>query len=161
MSELHYSNMSKMEKEYATQLEKLAKSVKHPALKALLIGIAKDSEKHHKLYESIAQILEKPVTLGDEEYKVITEGLKKHIEMEKIMIEFIRYRIDEENDPRVKLLLTIIYEDEIRHHSILTTLREKLLEFKEYEEDKYWRELVSANPWVSETLERVSRYRLV
>jgi len=104
--------------------------------------------------EEQKEILEDQLT--DLEYEQLEASLKKHIEIETIMIEESKTLLDKEEDGRVKRLLEEIYQDEIRHHKFLTNLLQAVLKkdliFEKEIWDMIWRDVPThgapADPYI-------------
>ncbi|MEB3825743.1 MAG: ferritin-like domain-containing protein [Desulfurococcales archaeon] len=151
MSELDLDKILKMveeEKKYAEELEELSKSFRHPVLQAMIRGIARDSFKHSILYEAIARLLkETQPALTEEELKLIKEGLEKHIKMEAEMVRLTSEWARQTSDPRLKLLLTAIHEDEVKHHKILVDIKDRIAEAETLTEQDIWDAVWKDSPW--------------
>lgn len=131
--------MIEKEFEYAKELRELASKFRHPVLQVLLVGIALDSEKHSAFYEAVTKILtETQPMLSEEELAIIKEGIRKHIEAEAEMIRLTKELIEKSSDSRLKLVLTLIHEDEVRHHRILKALEKEIAEKDTLTEADVW-----------------------
>jgi len=117
--------MISVEKKYAEELRSISSSIKHPVLQSLFRGIALDSDKHSIFYESIYKLLTatQPL-LSVEEFDKLSKVVDNHIRMEENMIVFVKNVLGETSDPRLKLLLEAIYEDEVKHHKLLMVFEE-------------------------------------
>jgi len=131
--------MIREERGYANELRGVASRIQHPVLQSLISGIAFDSEKHSVFFESIANLLTKPSALiSEEELEAIKVGIKKHIEIEEKMIRLTKELIDSVNDTRLKLILTLIHEDELKHHKALLSIQEIIAEKETLTEEQIW-----------------------
>ena len=140
--------MSEKEKKYAEELENLSERFRHPVLQALIKGIAKDSEKHSIFYAALAKLVgEIQPMITEEELRIIREGLEKHIETEANMIELTRRLAVETSDPRQKLVLQAIYEDEVKHHKILLDIHRNIVEKEAFTEEQVWDSVWKDSPW--------------
>lgn len=140
--------MSQKEKEYAQELRELSEKFKHPVLSALIKGIALDSEKHSIFYESLVKLLsETQPFISEEELEIIKKGIRKHIEMEAEMIEFTRKLVKETTDPRQKMILAAIYEDEVKHHKVLVDIEKNVAEAETFTEEQLWDAVWRDSPW--------------
>lgn len=148
--------MAEMEENYALQYDKNTMGLGNIAISELIMSVALDSKKHAGLYRAIATILEGPLGITDVEYDQLEDSLKKHIEIETIMIEESKALLDKEEDDRVKRLLEEIYQDEIRHHKFLTNLLQAVLKkdliFEKEIWDMIWRDVPThgapADPYI-------------
>lgn len=139
---------SRLEESYAKQLSALSEKIRHPVLKAIFAGIAKDSEKHSVFYRAIAEALSgSQPFLIEEELREIAEVIGKHIEMEAKMLEEARKLLDSTSDPRAKLLLAAIVEDEARHHALLVSVKKRIAEPETFTEETLWDMVWKESPW--------------
>ncbi len=131
--------MISKEFEYAKELRELATKFRHPVLQVLLIGISLDSEKHSAFYDAIVKALtQTQPMLSEEELEVIKEGIKKHIEQEAEMVRLTAELLDKVSDPKLKLILQMIHDDEVRHHKLLLSLQKKIAEAETLTEADVW-----------------------
>ncbi|MEB3760094.1 MAG: ferritin-like domain-containing protein [Desulfurococcales archaeon] len=136
------------EEKYATELENLAHSISHPVLRAIIEGIARDSFKHSLLYEAIVNTIEgKSPFLSDEELELLKKGIRKHIEMEAEMVRLTKELADKTSDPRLKLLLMAIHEDEAKHHALLVDIEKNIAEKEALKEEDVWELVWKDSPW--------------
>jgi len=140
--------MCEKEMMYAEELIKVAGRFKHPVLQALIKGIARDSEKHSLFYDALATFLSstQPV-LVEEEFRIISEGIEKHIRIEEEMIESTRRILESVDDPRLKLLLSAIYDDEVKHHELLLAIKRAIAERERFGEEELWDTVWRDSPW--------------
>jgi hypothetical protein len=121
-------NMAKLEEEYAIRLDKDFRGWGNPAVDALIETIALDSKKHAILYRTAAYLIEeKSLALIDIQLEDLEKRLKKHIEVEKEMIEKASKYADEVDNVGAKNILREIYMDEVRHHPFMKNLLELVL----------------------------------
>ncbi len=97
---------------------------------------------------SLARLLSEPSpVLTEEEYRYISEGIDKHIEMEKDMVSFTKKLLEETSDPRMKIILSALYEDEVKHHKLLVTLKKYIAEKEKFGEEELWDAIWRDSPW--------------
>ncbi len=136
------------EKRYAEELEEVSRKIKHPVLETLLKSIAMDSLKHSQMYSALTRLLsETQPALSGEELKTIIEAVRKHIETESKMIELTKKLLDSVEDPKVKLIIAAIHEDEVRHHRILLDIKKNIAEKEIVSEQELWDALWKDSPW--------------
>lgn len=116
----------KIEKEAVKLYKETANTIDNAAVMLLIDELGMDSGKHAKMYETIERVLKKqPYSFRDfHEEKwtdklVAKRDLKKHIEIEKHMMEILEEQIKTVKQPTIKTILEHILEDEKRHHKIL------------------------------------------
>ena len=137
-----------LEKKYAEELKNLAEAIKHPVLRTLLLGIAQDSLKHSMMYEAILQLTSQiQPFIALEELKNIATIISKHIETELKMLEEARKLLSTSQDPRIKLLVAAIADDEAKHHALLLAIKENIAEEEALTEQVYWDLVWKDSPW--------------
>ncbi|MEM0000138.1 MAG: ferritin-like domain-containing protein [Desulfurococcaceae archaeon] len=140
--------LAQLEETYARELEKLAQSIKHPALRALLESIAKDSEKHALMYKAMTELIIKTQPfISEKEYGEIAEVMGKHIETEMKMLEKAKDILSSSGDPRIKLLVSAIVDDETRHHKLLLSIKGNIAEAETLTEELLWQMIWKESPW--------------
>jgi rubrerythrin len=143
-----FSDMSDKEKIYAEALLKLSEKVKHPVLRAVFLAISQDSLKHSLLYRSLVEFLSSvQPALTQEEYKAVIEEVDKHIETEAQMIRIARETLEKVDDPRIKLILSAILNDEVEHHKVLVDIKDKLAKIEFVSEEDLWNSIWRDSPW--------------
>lgn len=140
--------LAQLEEMYAGELEKLAQSIKHPVLKALLKSIAKDSEKHALMYKAVVELVSRTQPfISEKEYREIAEAVSKHIETEIKMLEKAKSVASSSEDPRVKLLVFAIVDDESRHHKLLLSIKNNVARAETLTEELLWQMIWKDSPW--------------
>jgi len=105
-------------------------------IKSLIQGITMDSKKHALLLEALKGLLIGPTPLIEEEnYDKIKATIEKHIELEAKAIKTYQNILNEEQDERIKMIISEIHKDEIRHHTFLKRLLKALIEKETLTED--------------------------
>ncbi len=136
------------EVEYAKELDELSNMIDHPVLQALFKAIAFDSRKHSVLYTSVLRLLHEEIkALTEEELKIISEKVRKHIELEKEMIERTLELMKQTDDPKLKLILASIHEDEVKHHKLLTDIEKNIASKYGVTEEELWDMIWKDSPW--------------
>ncbi len=137
------NRMAKKEKEYATSIKETAELFRHPLVKVLIEAISLDSEKHHLLFNALAQMLEQKMlgsvveellTLPKEEVDVVISMIHDHIRVEDEMTKAIRELAEKIEDEDIRTVLNYIYDDEVRHHKLLVDIEQKII--SKYKEEK-------------------------
>ena len=135
-----FEEMSRNEAEYAARLKKLAEKVRHPVLRAIIVAVAMDSEKHSYLYKALAELARGSPVLTEEELEAIRRELEEHVEEEAKDYAEVKKLLEERKDldPRVKLLLSAIMEDERIHHALFKDIYEKVAKAEVISEEEFW-----------------------
>ncbi|MEM0001806.1 MAG: ferritin-like domain-containing protein [Desulfurococcaceae archaeon] len=140
--------LAKMEEKYAAELKQLANIIKHPVLRSLFESIAKDSEKHALMYRSVVEVVKATQPfISEEDLRKITESIDQHIQTELKMLNKAQSIANATNDPRVKLLISAIADDEARHHKLLLNIKEKIAKPETLTEDLLWQMIWKDSPW--------------
>ena len=128
----------KIENGIVDSLNKALVEIENPAVKGTLKGISLDSVKHAAMYTSAVNLLtEVPKALTQENLDKQKELVGKHIEMELRLIKRIGQELPKVENPKVKLLLTAILEDEKRHHALLKQILEILVKGETITEEEW------------------------
>lgn len=143
-----FDSMVRMEKMHAERLRVLAEKVKHPVMRALLLGIAGDSEKHALFYQAVIELISRyQPTLSQEEFKAMVEEIAVHIETERRMMEITRELLEKVGDSRVKLLIAAVHDDELKHHGVLLSIRDNIGSEYVVGEEDVWNAVWRDSPW--------------
>lgn len=131
--------LSDLEEKYAIELEREYRGYGNEMVRELLSSVMSDSKKHAGLYKAAAMIAEgKSLAITKEEYDILEEKLKLHIEKEKEMLEAVTGLMEEVKDDRIKKILIKIYEDELMHHPFMTSFLELVLKRETITEQDIW-----------------------
>ncbi len=142
--------LAEAERRYAEELHKLAESIRYMVpLAALLEAVALDSEKHARIYEALFKIATGASQPGlvEEDLRLLEGVIERHIETEARMIEEARGLLDSVGEARLKLLLASILEDELRHHRLLTDVRDKVAKRRVLTDAEFWDAVWRDSPW--------------
>jgi rubrerythrin len=128
-----------MEKKHASSLSGSVKSLRNIVIKEILMGIAYDSQKHAGFYQAILNILDKvEPAITEEEYVRIEQVIKKHIVVEKKMMEASKRLLTSIKDPRIQHLLKEIYNDELKHHTFMKRILEAVVKRETIFDVDWW-----------------------
>ena len=131
--------MVRMEENHASSLSTSIDGLSNVVVREILRSVAHDSQKHAGLYTAILSLLEgSQQAIVEEEYNRIEAVLKKHIEVESQMTQEVKQLLENGLDGRVKHLLIEIYEDEIRHHTLMMRLLEAVIKREAILEEDMW-----------------------
>ena len=127
----------KLEKEIVEISQESVADIKNVLIKSLIQGITMDSMKHELLLEALKGLLTGPTTLIEEEsFDKIKASIEKHIELEAKAIKTYKTILtDEFQDEKIKMVISEIHKDEIRHHAFLKRLLKALIEKETLTED--------------------------
>lgn len=128
-----------LENDNVSAIEKSVKEIENMIVRTTLHGISFDSMKHAELYRSAVGLLsgfEK--ALNQEEYIKIQEVIRKHIEIEELMLRRVIEAMSMTENKNVRFLLESIAADEKRHHDLLVKIRDTLVRGQTITEDEWW-----------------------
>ncbi len=129
----------KVENEIVDSLNEALPDITNPPVKGVLKGISLDSIKHAELYASAVKLLTNVSQALDQEHLDEHRRLvEKHIEKEAMLIKKLDELAPGVANPKVKLLLGAILEDEKRHHVLLKTILEILVKGETITEEDWW-----------------------
>ena len=76
--------------------------------------------------------------ITEQEYVRIEEVIKKHIDVEEQMIKESKQLLSSNKDSRIQHLLKEIYDDEIKHHSLMNRILEAVVKRETIFEKDWW-----------------------
>lgn len=137
-----------MERRHAERLRALAERVGHPVVKALLLGIAGDSEKHALFYQAVIELSTRyQPAISQNEFRMLGEEIVRHIDTEARMMEVTRELLNKISDPRVRLLIAAVHDDEVKHHGVLVSIRDNITSEYVVGEEDLWNAIWRDSPW--------------
>jgi rubrerythrin len=134
-----FKNQIKIEQVIVDSVTKGLTEIKNPAVKGVLKGISLDSTKHADMYLSAISLLTTvPQALTEENLSKQRELVEKHIQLEAQIIDKLQEVVTSVKNEKVKLLLTAILSDEIRHHALLKKVLEILVKGETITDNDWW-----------------------
>jgi len=134
-----FKNQIKIEKTIVDSVAEGLVEIKNPAVKGVLKGISLDSTKHAEMYSSAINLLTiVPQALTEGNLDKQRELVEKHIRLEAEIIKKLREVIPSVQNKKVKLLLTAILSDEVRHHALLKKVLDILVRGETITDDDWW-----------------------
>lgn len=132
-------DLANMENQHALSLSTSTRGLKNLVIREILSGIAHDSRKHEGFYNAILSILkhESPA-ISEDDYDQLEKVIREHIDVEEKMIDQAKNLLNKEDDPRIKYLLTEIYNDESKHHILMTRILEAVIRREAIFEEDWW-----------------------
>jgi len=132
-------SMIGMEEKHASSLSESVEGLRNVVVQEILRGIAHDSRKHAGFYTSILSLLKgENLAIAERDYIRLEEVLRKHIEVENRMMDEAKKLLDSEQDSRIMHLLTEIYEDEVKHHTLMKRLLEAVIRRETIFDEDVW-----------------------
>jgi len=134
-----FKNQIKIEKTIVASVAEGLVEIKNPAVKGVLKGISLDSTKHAEMYSSAISLLTSvPQALTEGNLDKQRELVEKHIRIEAEIIEKLREVLPSVQNKKVKLLLTAILSDEVRHHDLLKKVLDILVRGETITDNDWW-----------------------
>jgi len=128
-----------MEKKHASSLSRTVEDLRNIGIQEILRGIAYDSQKHAGFYKAILKLggkMESAIT--EEEYVRLEEVIRKHIDVEKQMMEESKQLLYSSKEPRIQHLLKEIYDDELKHHTFMKRILEAVVKRETIFDADWW-----------------------
>lgn len=117
------------EREIVASVQSATTYLRNDALKGILLGIARDSQKHAALYQAAARLLTAtPPRLVPEAVRQQRRLVEDDIRREAVLIQRINATLPSIADERVTLLLKVILDDEERHHKLLNAILDDIVD---------------------------------
>jgi rubrerythrin len=85
--------------------------------------------------------------LTESEFNEIEKSIEEHIKVEAEMVRLTKELLDKASDPRMKLILEAIYKDELIHHQLLVSIKDKLAKKETFTEETLWDAIWKESPW--------------
>jgi rubrerythrin len=128
-----------IENQIVDSLNNALVEIQNPSVRGVLKGISLDSVKHAELYASAIKLLTStPQALKQEHLDKQRKLVEKHIAMEAELIEKLNKTVPTVENSKVKLLLEAILSDEKRHHELLKTVLEIIVQGETITENDWW-----------------------
>ncbi|MBX5327147.1 MAG: hypothetical protein ACQXXH_07835 [Candidatus Bathyarchaeia archaeon] len=128
-----------LENKIVKSINKALVKIRNPVVKGVLKGISLDSVKHGEMYKAAVELLSTvPPALTQREFDELLKFVKKHIADEERAILSMEEVMSHVKDEKVKLLLEAIFSDEQRHHKLLNSVMEILVQKETISEEDWW-----------------------
>jgi rubrerythrin len=134
-----FKNQIKIEQTIVDSVKEGLVEIENPAVKGVLTGISLDSLKHAEMYSSAITLLTSvPQALTEKNLDKQRALVKKHIQLETLVIQTLTEIIPSVQNEKVKLLLDAILADEKRHHTLLQKVLEILVKGETITDKEWW-----------------------
>ena len=137
----YFKRESVREEEYSKSLEETASKSRNLMLKTVMKAVSLDSLKHSYLYRALAEMLENPSLIAEEESEKVLEEIKRHIEEEREAVEELERLLKDERikeNPAAKFIVEMMLKDEKFHHALLLRLYEAVVKHHTLTERDIW-----------------------
>ncbi|BEP17714.1 hypothetical protein PYJP_10660 [Pyrofollis japonicus] len=137
----YFREEAKREREYAKRLEETAAKSHNLMLKAIMKAVSMDSIKHAHLYEALADIIENPRLVTEQESEEIAKEIERHIEEEREAIEELKRLLEDgrvRGNAAARFIIEMMLKDETFHHALLRRIRDAVIKPLVFSEQDYW-----------------------
>ena len=132
-------SMIGLEENQAINLSASVEGLSNVVVVELLRGISHDSRKHAGFYKAILTLLKsEQKAINEQEYINLQSVIEKHIQIESRMIKEVNSLLKNEKDTRIVQILKQIYDDELRHHTLMEHLLEAVIRREAILEEDVW-----------------------
>lgn len=134
-----FKKQIKIEQTIVDSVKEGLTEIENPAVTGVLKAISLDSLKHAQMYSSAIDLLTTvPQALTEGNLDKQKELVKKHIQLEALVIQKLCDIIPSVQNEKVKLLMHAILEDEKRHHALLQKVLEILVKGETITDQDWW-----------------------
>ncbi len=134
-----FKNQINIEKTIVDSVNEGLIEINNPVVEGVLKGISLDSTKHADMYSSAISLLtNESQALTEENLDNQKSLIKKHIDLEAIIIKKLGEIIPTVKNDKIKLLLLAILSDEKRHHLLLKKVLETIVRGETITDNEWW-----------------------
>ena len=134
-----FKSQIKIEQTIVDSVNKGISDMENPVVKGVLKGISLDSTKHSDMYSSAISLLTSvSQALTEDNLERQIELVEKHIQLEADIIKKLQDIVPSIQNEKVKLLLTTILSDELRHHALLKKVLNILVRGETITDNDWW-----------------------
>jgi rubrerythrin len=134
-----FKNQIKIEQTIVDSVNKGISDMENPVVKGVLKGISLDSKKHADIYSSAISLLTSvSQALTEDNLNKQIELVEKHIQLEAHIIKKLQDVVPSIQNKKVKLLLSTILSDELRHHALLKKVLNILVRGETITDNDWW-----------------------
>jgi rubrerythrin len=134
-----FKKQIELEKKIVKKAEESVSGVRNELVQGLILSIALDSKKHANLINALISLNSSPQPFIEEEkYDEIVSNIEEHIKLEFQTIKTYEKLLEQLDDEDEKLLIQAIYQDELRHHSLLKKLLRTILKREALTQADIW-----------------------
>ena len=134
-----FKNQIKIEQTIVDSVNKGISDMENPVVKGVLKGISLDSTKHADMYSSAISLLTSvSQALTEDNLEKQTALVEKHIQLEANIIKKLQDVVPSIQNKKVKLLLSSILSDELRHHALLKKVLSILVRGETITDNDWW-----------------------
>lgn len=134
-----YKKQVELENTIIETASKIVGGLKNPLIKDLIDSISIDSVKHKALLSALITLVSETTPFISEQVSdEIKASIKKHIELEAEAINTYKSMLDQLKDSREKMIVEAIYNDELRHHTLLQKIYNTIVKNETLDGDSIW-----------------------
>jgi rubrerythrin len=146
----YFRREAQREREYAKALEDTAAKSNNIMLKTIMKAVSLDSMKHALLYEALAELLENPSLVTEEENRAVLEEIERHIREEAEAVKELERLLEDERirrEPPARFIVEMMLRDEKFHHALLKRLHEAVIQPRTFTEADLWEQVWKDAAW--------------
>jgi rubrerythrin len=128
----------KHEEEIVRSVNKALRKLKNPVVASVLKGMSLDSLKHADMYRAAESIIRVAPAMSEEELNHLRDVVSWHIKNEEKVMGHVDEAIKKVSNKKIKFLLESIQEDEKRHHELLKTIMDTVVQGETITNDEWW-----------------------
>ncbi|MBY9001053.1 MAG: hypothetical protein KGD64_09075 [Candidatus Heimdallarchaeota archaeon] len=134
-----FKKQIELEKKIVQAAEDSVEDMENKIVKELILAIALDSKKHASLLEVLTTMNTSfEPYINEKSLDKIAENIKKHIDLEAQAIETYKELLTKLELEQEKMIVQVIYHDELRHHALLKRLYEIIIKKEAITEADLW-----------------------
>jgi len=134
-----FKNQIKIEQTIVDSVNKGISDMENPVVKGVLKAISLDSTKHADMYSSAISLLTSvSQALTEDNLNKQIELVEKHIQLEAHIIKKLQDVVPSVQNKKIKLLLSTILSDELRHHALLKKVLNILVRGETITDNDWW-----------------------
>ena len=146
----YFRREAERERQYAKALEETASKSSNAMLRTIMRAVSLDSQKHALLYEALAELLENPALVTEEENRAVIEEIERHIREEEEAVRELEKLLEDERikrEPPARFIVEMMLRDERFHHALLRRLHQAVIEPRTFTEPDLWEQVWKDAAW--------------
>ncbi len=134
-----YKKQIELEESIIVAAKESIEGIKNNIIKDLILAIVYDSKKHKGFLNSLITLNSQTTPFIDDQARdKIAKTIQKHIDLEAKAIETYKEILTDITDAREKDIVNAIYQDELRHHSLLQRILKNIVELETLDKDEIY-----------------------
>lgn len=134
-----FKRQIELEKKIVNKAEASVANVKNQLVKGLILSIALDSKKHANLINALIALNSSiQPFIEEDKFDEIVKNIEEHIKLELETIKTYRELLDQLDNEDEKMLIQAIYQDELKHHTLLKKLLKTIIKRETLTQEDIW-----------------------